>query len=192
MSWRFSHLESRDSSVGIATHCGSFHGVWLVDTVFFWTLSVVWFVKRLCFRSRFCFLLQVRGFLNLRTETESAFEISCFQKLYSTQSPKEDCVNEQLRARESGYWIPIGVRYSAIVQAGPGAYTVCYTVGTESLFREWSSWGLAFVTYALLAPRLRKGKTTAVLPVRAFISCSRANFAFMSHLLLTFCLPLWY
>jgi len=41
--------------------------------------------------------------------------------------------NDSLRAGQSGNKIPVGVRFSAPVQAGPGAHPAPCTMGTGSL-----------------------------------------------------------
>jgi hypothetical protein len=40
--------------------------------------------------------------------------------------------NDSLRDGRSGYRIPVGARFFALVQAGPGAHLSSYTMGTGS------------------------------------------------------------
>jgi len=39
--------------------------------------------------------------------------------------------SDSLQAGLSGYRIPVGMRFSAPVQTGPGAYPASYTMGTS-------------------------------------------------------------
>ena len=60
-----------------------------------------------------------------------------------------------LRAGRSGDRIPVGGRYSAPVQTGPGAHPASYTMGTES-FPGVKRPGLGVDHPPHLAPRLKK------------------------------------
>jgi hypothetical protein len=51
--------------------------------------------------------------------------------------------------------IPVGARFSAPVQNGPGAHPASYTMGTGS-FPGVSGWGVGLTTHPHLEPRLRK------------------------------------
>jgi len=43
--------------------------------------------------------------------------------------------------------IPVGARFSALVQTGPGAHPASYTMGTGSLSRGKSGRGVALITH---------------------------------------------
>jgi hypothetical protein len=55
-----------------------------------------------------------------------------------------------------GDQIPVGARFSAPVQTGPGAQPVPYAMGYGSLSREWSGRSVALTTHPHLVPRLKK------------------------------------
>jgi hypothetical protein len=62
---------------------------------------------------------------------------------------------DSLRDGLSGDRIPVGARFSAPVQTGPGAYPASYTMGTGS-FPGVKRPGVALNTHPHLAPRLKK------------------------------------
>ena len=63
--------------------------------------------------------------------------------------------SDSLRAGRSGIRIPVGSRFSASVQTGPGAYSDSYKMGTV-LSREKSGRDVALNTHLHLESRLRK------------------------------------
>ena len=76
--------------------------------------------------------------------------------------------------------IPVGVRFPAPVQTGPGANPG--PVWTRSLSRGWSRRGVAFTIHPHLAPRLKKVYNYTILPLWAFVACSGAKFTFTINL----------
>jgi hypothetical protein len=67
----------------------------------------------------------------------------------------ESIAQSVLRAGLSGDRIPVGARYSAPVQTGPGAHPASYTIGTES-FPEAKRPGRGVGHPPHLALRLKK------------------------------------
>jgi hypothetical protein len=68
-----------------------------------------------------------------------------------------------------------GARFCAPVQTGPGAHSVSYTLGTESF--PWVRQPGDGVDHPPhLAPRLKKSRAIPLLPLWAFMACSRVNF----------------
>jgi len=63
--------------------------------------------------------------------------------------------SDSLRAGRSGNRIPVGARFSAPVQTGPGAHSASYTMGTGS-FPGVKRPRLGADHPTLLAPKLRK------------------------------------
>ena len=63
--------------------------------------------------------------------------------------------NDSLWAGRSGDRTPVGARFSAPVQTGPGAYTVSYTRGAGS-FPEVKQPGRGNEDPPYLGPRLKK------------------------------------
>ena len=55
--------------------------------------------------------------------------------------------SDSLRAGRSGDRIPVGARFSAPVQTGPGAHPASYTMGTGSFPGVKSGRGVALTTY---------------------------------------------
>jgi len=59
--------------------------------------------------------------------------------------------------------LPVGARFSAPLQTGPGAYLASYTMGTGSFPRvEWSGRGVDHPPH--LAPRLKKKYSYSCTP----------------------------
>jgi len=63
--------------------------------------------------------------------------------------------SDSLRAGRSGNRIPVGARFSAPVQTGPGAHPTSYTLGTGS-FRGVKRPGRGADHPPYLVPRLKK------------------------------------
>ena len=58
-----------------------------------------------------------------------------FSVIYSILFGIAQSVCDSLRAGRSGDRIPVGARFSAAVQTGPGAHPASYAMGTGSLSR---------------------------------------------------------
>jgi len=58
-------------------------------------------------------------------------------------------LSDSLRAGWSGDRIPIGARFSAPIQTGPGSHTASYTMGTGSLSGGQSGRGVALTTHPI-------------------------------------------
>jgi hypothetical protein len=82
--------------------------------------------------------------------------------------------NDSLWVERSGDRIPLGARFSAPVQSGPGAYPASCTVGTRSLVAGAWRW--------LSTPSSAEVKEWVELhlyfPLSAFMTCSRVKFTF--------------
>jgi hypothetical protein len=63
-----------------------------------------------------------------------------------------------LRAGWSGDRIPVGTRFSAPVQTGPGAHPASSTMGTGSFPEVKYGRGVLLTSHPLLVPRSRKGR----------------------------------
>jgi len=69
------------------------------------------------------------------------------------------------------------VRFSAPVQTGPGAYPASYTMGSGS-FPGGKRPGRGTDHPPHLVLRLKKEYSIPLLPLWAFVACSRVNFTF--------------
>jgi hypothetical protein len=58
----------------------------------------------------------------------------------------------ELRAGWSGDQIPVGVRFSAPVQTGPGAHSASCTMGTASFLGVKGGRGMTLTPHPLLVP----------------------------------------
>ena len=89
-----------------------------------------------------------------------------------------------LWAGQSGDRIPVGARFSAPVQTGPGAHPASCTMGTGSFLGFKSSWGVTMTPHPLLVPWSRKSRAIpllllwAVWPVQSQSACTRVHFTF--------------
>jgi len=93
--------------------------------------------------------------------------------------------SDWLRAGRSGDWIPVGARFSAPVQTGPGAHPASSTMGTGSFPGVKSSRGLTLTPHPLLVvPWSWKSRTIpllplwAIQPVQSLSACTRVHFTF--------------
>ena len=74
--------------------------------------------------------------------------------------------------------IPVGTIFRAPVQTGPGAHPASYTVGTGSFPAvKWPERGVDHPP-PYSAEVKKKSKSIPLLPLRAFVSCSRVDFTF--------------
>ena len=80
--------------------------------------------------------------------------------------------------------IPVGARFSAPVQTGPGAHPASCKMGTGSLPGVKICRGVLLTTYRLLVPWSRKSRAIpllllwAVRPVQSLCACTRVHFTF--------------
>ena len=83
-----------------------------------------------------------------------------------------------LRAGQSGDRIPVGVKFSATLQTGPGAHPASYTIGIVS-FAGVKRPGRG-LNHPPLSSAEVKERVELYLPTPpgAFMTCSRANFTF--------------
>jgi len=87
-------------------------------------------------------------------------------------------------AGRSGDRIPVGARFSAPVQTGPGAHPASCTVGTGSFTGVNCGRGVKLTTHPLLVPCSRKSRAIPLLPLRAvrpvqsLCACTRVHFNF--------------
>jgi len=83
---------------------------------------------------------------------------------------------------QCGDRIPVGERFSAPVQTGPGAHPASCTVGTRSFSGVESGRGVTLTPQPLLVPWSRKGRAIpllslwAVRPVQSLSACTRGHF----------------
>ena len=75
--------------------------------------------------------------------------------------------SDWLRAGRSGDRIPVGARFSAPVQTGPGAHPGSCTMGTVSFPGVKSGRGVTLTPHPLLVPWSRKSTAIPLLPLRA-------------------------
>jgi len=93
--------------------------------------------------------------------------------------------SDWLWAGRSGHRIPVGVRFSAPVQTGPGVHPASCTKGTRSFPGVKSSRGVTLTPYPLLVPWSRKSRAIpllplwAVWPVQSPSVCTRVHFTLL-------------
>ena len=86
--------------------------------------------------------------------------------------------SDWLQAGRSGDWIPVGVRFSAPVQTGPGAHPASCTMGTRSFLGVKSGRGVTLTPHPLLVAWSRKSRAIpllllwAVRPVQSLSACT--------------------
>ena len=99
----------------------------------------------------------------------------------------------ELRAGRSGDRIPVGARFSAPVQTGPGAHPASRTMGTGSFPGVKSGRGVTLTPHTLLVLWSRKSRAIPLLPlwavrlVQSLSACTRVHFT--TGLLCHLCLP---
>ena len=87
-----------------------------------------------------------------------------------------------LRAGRSGDRIPVGSRFSAPVQTGPGAQPASCTMGTGSFPEIKSGRGVTLTSHPILVPWLWKSRAILLLPlwfvrpVQSLSACTRVHF----------------
>ena len=73
--------------------------------------------------------------------------------------------SDWLMARRTGDRFPMGTRFSARVQIGPGAHPAPFTMGTGSFPGIKSGRGVTLTSHHLLVPWSRKSRAIPVLPL---------------------------
>jgi hypothetical protein len=91
----------------------------------------------------------------------------------------------RLRAGRSGDRIPVGVRFSAPVQTGPGAHPASYTMGTGSLFPGVKRPGCVVDHLPSSSARVKERVELYLYTLWAFVACYRENITFTFICLLT-------
>jgi hypothetical protein len=77
----------------------------------------------------------------------------------------------ELRAERSGDRIPVGARFSAPVQTGPGAHPTSCKMGTGSFPGVESGRGVTLPPHPLLVPKSKKqSRAIPLLSLRAFVA----------------------
>ena len=82
--------------------------------------------------------------------------------------------------------IPVGARFSAPVQTGPGAHPASCTISTGSFPGVKSGRGVTLTLHTLLVPWSRKSRAIpllplwAVRPVQSLSACTRVHFTFIT------------
>ena len=90
--------------------------------------------------------------------------------------------SDWLRAGRSGDRNPVGARFSASAQTGPGAHPASCTMGTGFFPGAKSGRGVTLTTHTLLVPWSRKSKAMPLLPlwavrsVQSLSACTRVHF----------------
>ena len=79
--------------------------------------------------------------------------------------------SDSLRAGWSGDRIPVGARFSAPVQTGPGAHLASCTMGTGSFAGVKRPGRGADLPPTIQVPRSRKSGAIPLLPLWAFMAC---------------------
>jgi len=91
-------------------------------------------------------------------------------------------------AGRSGDWIPVGARFSAPFQTGPGAHPASCIMGTRSFPGVKSGWGVPLTRHPLLMPWSWKSIAIpllplwAIRPVQSLSACTRVNFTSFTQL----------
>ena len=94
--------------------------------------------------------------------------------------------SDWLRSGRSGDPIPVGTRFSAPIQTGPGAQPASCTMGTGSFPGVKSCRGVKLTLHPLPLPWSRKSRAIpliplwAIRPVQSLSACTRVHFIFYS------------
>ena len=97
---------------------------------------------------------------------------------------RKTSVSDWLRAGRGGDRTPVGARFSAPVQTGPGAHPASYKMGTGSFPGVKSSRGVTLTPHPLLVTWSWKSRAIplfplwVVLPVQSLSACTRVPFTF--------------
>ena len=94
--------------------------------------------------------------------------------------------SDWLRAGRSGDRIPVGARFSAPVQTGPGAHPASCTMGTGSFPGVKIVWGVRLTPHPLLVPWSRKSRAISLLPLWAVRSVQSLSACTWAHFTLPF------
>jgi hypothetical protein len=90
--------------------------------------------------------------------------------------------SDWLRAGRSGDRIPVGVRFSSLVQTGPGAHAASCTIGTGSFSGVKSGRSVTLTPLSLLVPWSWKSRAIPLLPlwavglVQSHSACTKVHF----------------
>ena len=87
--------------------------------------------------------------------------------MFNTWAGRRSRYREWLRGERSGDRIPVGARFSAPVQTGPGAHPASCKMGTGSFPGVKSGRGVTLTTHPLLVPRSWKSRAIPLLPLTA-------------------------
>jgi len=113
--------------------------------------------------------------------------------LYPRELPPTQCIgwagwrswySDWLGAGRSRDQIPVGARFSAPVQTGPGAHPASCTMGTGAFLKVKSNRGVTPTLHPFLVPWSRKGRAIpllplwAIWPVQSLSACTRVHFTF--------------
>ena len=130
-----------------------------------------------------------RNLVDLDTDVS---KMSQFCKSTSYRMGRDSSVGiaTELRAGRSGDRIPVGARFSAPVQTGPGAHPASCTRGTGSFLGVKSGRGVTLTSHPFLVPWSRKSRAIpllplwAIRPVQNLSSCTRVHFTLLTFTLL--------
>ena len=97
--------------------------------------------------------------------------------------------SDWLRVGRSGDRIPVGARFSTLVQTDPGVHPASCTMGTGSFLGAKSGRGVTLTPHPLLVPWSRKIRAIlllpllAVRPLQSLSACTRVHFTFLQCIL---------
>jgi len=95
-----------------------------------------------------------------------------------------DIYSDWLRAGRSGDRIPVGAKFSAPVETGPGAHPASCTMGTGSFPGVKSGQGVTLNAHSLLVPWSRRSRAIILLPLRgerpvqSLNTCTRVHYIY--------------